>query len=1250
MELSQNLQISCDTKTKGFDLSAGKTWIYPENYPVRDYQFNIVQACLYNNTMVCLPTGLGKTFIAAVVMYNFWRWYPQGKIIFLAPTKPLVAQQIFACHNIMGLPSTETIELTGAVSHKQREVAWSKKRIIFATPQVFHNDLDKNIVPSDLVKCVVIDEAHKALGKHSYCECIRLLCERNQTFRILALSATPGNKIDNVHEVIQNLLIAHVELRDETSLDIVPYINRRQVDVILVPLSNELAEYKERYIFIMDRHVKILLRHNVLRGNTANISKGRVFHILKEYQKKTNKSGNYGQIVKTLNILITMYHAYELMIRDGLRAFHKFYQNHCDKFWMNEEPQLQMLLNDIGMYLGPFPDTKVLSEGATMNIPNNLVFGHTKFEKLKELLLHHFKSSEGKENNTQVIIFVEYRDIVSEIYVLLLQCQPVIRPQMFVGQAGQKQKQQIKALENFRMNHVNVLISTSIGEEGLDIGEVDLIVCFDISHQSPTRLVQRMGRTGRKRDGHIIILVTDGREHETLKSTMARRDSLNHKILNTSNITSSLYQNNPRMIPDIFTPECMKMHFVAQPKCQDKRYKNEKVRSVSKGNKRENLIKECSIESQVDGTKFSITKYLKEDEQQPRNRAKNNFGILCTNIQSNKVRDMIKLSDVKILSYDGDAINFLTTCALRNSEKGDNMKRNKFTVEKPPAFQLSPSIKDFFNFSVPDIKTVNCLITLSDSPLDHIKNELANDKKYIAGSDSYIDGSMFENRITNVVDKFVDVESKFEDLLDDSSNSGSSKCQVPSIVSERRIDNDSAEVVETANKMNTLKNLEINNFEDILNETASDDAENFRQTQTKDIINDTRNVVEIKNFPNTIMLDDDIKSKMIEVNSDERINKSSRITEFYSNPTIANTNNDSEDDMFEDDHVPVHVGNRLNLNQEIDKSTKVENKLKSSDNGGSIIDTQSVVEEYKWDDGDFEIPADPIQDCMKTVDAPVEKEEICSADNQKWISVGKSVDISMDGSRTSIAKKIASMQKCRGTRNTFMRNDRFQDERKERSSHFFNESNDDEEFEKNEEPNDTRLKREYKNCRKGMKYFQQGNRGRDLKKRKNTFIHDEADVSLSNNTADESTETDTDLEDFVSYTQNIHDTSDMYAHYLKSIRSPIKRQDGFIFKQERTPDTSIEIYSQPVTLDESYINDSFCVANGESEHDELSELEKAEQQLERRKRKRTYNKESSRSMKRIKRRNIINHFSSSSEDETEKLRKEIEREREKSPN
>ena len=102
----------CDV-IPGFDCSAGNSWIYPTNYPIREYQFGIVQKALFHNTLVTLPTGLGKTFIAAVVMYNFYRWYPQGKIIFMAPTKPLVAQQIDACYSIMGIPRQDTAEMTG---------------------------------------------------------------------------------------------------------------------------------------------------------------------------------------------------------------------------------------------------------------------------------------------------------------------------------------------------------------------------------------------------------------------------------------------------------------------------------------------------------------------------------------------------------------------------------------------------------------------------------------------------------------------------------------------------------------------------------------------------------------------------------------------------------------------------------------------------------------------------------------------------------------------------------------------------------------------------------------------------------------------------------------------------------------------------------------------------------------------------------------------------------------------------------
>ncbi len=101
-------------------------WVWPESlaYPRRDYQYEMVMSCLRANTLVCLPTGLGKTFVAAVVMYNFYAWHPTAKVVFLAPTKPLVAQQVEACYNVMGIPYEHISEMTGTTNPGKRNQEW----------------------------------------------------------------------------------------------------------------------------------------------------------------------------------------------------------------------------------------------------------------------------------------------------------------------------------------------------------------------------------------------------------------------------------------------------------------------------------------------------------------------------------------------------------------------------------------------------------------------------------------------------------------------------------------------------------------------------------------------------------------------------------------------------------------------------------------------------------------------------------------------------------------------------------------------------------------------------------------------------------------------------------------------------------------------------------------------------------------------------------------------------------------------
>ncbi|CDQ65497.1 unnamed protein product [Oncorhynchus mykiss] len=267
----------------GLDSSSAKVWIYPTNYPIRDYQLKISEAALFQNTLVCLPTGLGKTFIAAVVMYNFYRWYPSGKIVFMAPTKPLVAQQIEACYNVMGIPQTHMAELTGSTQAQHRQELWRSRRIFFLTPQVLVNDLSRATCPALHVKCVVIDEAHKALGNHAYCQVVRQLGSQTQQFRILALSATPGGDTNSVQQVISNLLISHIELRSEESPDIQAHSHQRSLEKVVVPLGESLAGHQALYLqvgtidpLISDLVAQIILLVymllNVVRGEIKVMS------------------------------------------------------------------------------------------------------------------------------------------------------------------------------------------------------------------------------------------------------------------------------------------------------------------------------------------------------------------------------------------------------------------------------------------------------------------------------------------------------------------------------------------------------------------------------------------------------------------------------------------------------------------------------------------------------------------------------------------------------------------------------------------------------------------------------------------------------------------------------------------------------------------------------------------------------------------------------------------------------------------
>ncbi|XP_063103160.1 Fanconi anemia group M protein isoform X2 [Cavia porcellus] len=560
----------------GFCTSAGALWIYPTNCPVRDYQLHISRTALFCNTLVCLPTGLGKTFIAAVVMYNFYRWFPSGKVVFMAPTKPLVTQQIEACYQVMGIPQTQMAEMTGSTQVFTRKEIWCNKRVLFLTPQVMVNDLTRGTCPAADIKCLVIDEAHKALGNYAYCQVVRELVKYTNHFRILALTATPGSDIKAVQQVISNLLIGQIELRSEDSPDILPYSHERRVEKLVVPLGEELIAIQKMYIQILEAFASPLIHRNVLmRRDISNLTKYQI--ILARDQFRKNPSPDIvgiqqGIIEGEFAICISLYHGYELLQQMGMRSLYFFLCGIMDGTKGMTRAKNELCRNEDFVKLYHHLECMFAHDTSAVHREDKdkkIFYSHPKLKKLEEVVVEHFKSwnaqntAEKKCSETRVMIFSSFRDSVQEIAEMLLKHKPIIRVMTFVGHASGKgmkgftQKEQLEVVKRFRAGGFNTLVSTCVGEEGLDIGEVDLIVCFD-AQKSPIRLIQRMGRTGRQRQGRIVVILAEGREERTYNQSQSNKRSI-YKAISGSKQVLHFYQRSPRMVPDGINPELHKM-------------------------------------------------------------------------------------------------------------------------------------------------------------------------------------------------------------------------------------------------------------------------------------------------------------------------------------------------------------------------------------------------------------------------------------------------------------------------------------------------------------------------------------------------------------------------------------------------------------------------------------------------------------------------------------------------------------------
>ncbi len=571
------------------DPQKAETYIYPKHpdFPTREYQLEITDTALNYNTLVSLPTGLGKTHIAAVVMYNYFRWFTSprgssfgGKIVFLAPTLPLVHQQIEACYKIMGIPGHETAVLTGKLKASERKELWKTKRVFYCTPQTVQKDImsacgiqdsktaASNDEPPEIdpetvtafsrVVCLVLDEAHKATGDYSYTRVIDLLTTAIQAkFRILGLSATPGKTIQAVQDVITALKACKIEARTDSDKTVAPYLHTKRTEIVVCPRNTSQIQISKKISTILQPLLERLREEGGLQyyGNETMSS----YSVLKARQTYEARMRATGQ--RPHGGLISCFHAAHALVT---------IRNDCHQQGLGVVKTKIMRLKSMpqrGM-MSTIVKSDEFSETMQMVLEATGEGGLTanvmdpKLAKLCELLKHHFERENACNHSSRAIVFAQFRDAVKEIVDCLESTlKPLVRSRYFVGQnkgsgsnnkddekvQGMNQANQQKAIKDFRNNIFNVLVCTSIGEEGLDIGDVDLIINYDVI-SSPIRTIQRAGRTGRKRDGRVVSLISEGTEERTHKKRLASERTLVNALKNPKKFTMA--DHHP-MLPNI---------------------------------------------------------------------------------------------------------------------------------------------------------------------------------------------------------------------------------------------------------------------------------------------------------------------------------------------------------------------------------------------------------------------------------------------------------------------------------------------------------------------------------------------------------------------------------------------------------------------------------------------------------------------------------------------------------------------------
>ncbi|MEM4266853.1 MAG: DEAD/DEAH box helicase, partial [Candidatus Nanoarchaeia archaeon] len=469
-----------------------------------------------------LGTGLGKTAIAMMLAAYRLDLYPGSKILMIAPTRPLVAQHYETFKKHLAIDPNKIVFFTGHVKPEDRAELWKNASLIFSTPQSISNDIVSNRISLQDVSALIIDEIQHCVGDYDYVWICKQYDKVAKFPRIIGLTASPGSDVDKIMEVCKNAFIEDVEIRTEEDPDVKPYIKEVDIDYVLVDLPEDFKVVQKYFNDCLKLKMQKLKDYGVFTS-VSNLSKKDLLSMQKDLQRKIISGDRDFMLRNAVSVLaevMKVHHALELLETQGISSLFSYMRNLFESANKTKVKAVKRLVKDPN-FKSAYVKTQIMFEAS---------LEHPKLDVLKSII----SSEVNKNPNVKIIVFNHYRDSVARLVDILNRIEGV-KAKLFVGQTkkdgtGLSQKEQLKILDEFKQGAYNVVCMTSVGEEGLDIVAVDLVIFFE-PVPSAIRSIQRRGRTGRQSSGHVVVLVTKNTRDEAYRWTAHHKEKRMHRII-----------------------------------------------------------------------------------------------------------------------------------------------------------------------------------------------------------------------------------------------------------------------------------------------------------------------------------------------------------------------------------------------------------------------------------------------------------------------------------------------------------------------------------------------------------------------------------------------------------------------------------------------------------------------------------------------------------------------------------------------